>query len=203
MMASHRLTVTSVSLVALSILSMVGCVYPASTTYYEAVDKPWIASSTEGNLASCPSTDYREQFLGRIRVWVIPSFHERTSQIRVNVAVPHEDPLTFQTWSVRLTSLTDNHAQSSIPLRFYAHCLERNIDSCPKISAEPNIQHGSTTASTDRVTNFVGITDIPPEFVGGFILELQDTSNGQILDLKPQRFELRKKMLLRGTFGCG
>jgi len=141
--------------------------------------------------------------LGKIKVWVIPSYHEGTSQIRVNVAVPHEYPLTFQTWNVRLTSLTDPPAQSSIPLRFYAHCFERNIESCPKISAEPNIQNGPTSAPTDRVTNFVGITDIPPEFVGGFILALQDTGNGQILDLKPQKFELRKKVLLRGTFGCG
>jgi hypothetical protein len=193
---ARRSTAKSISLFSLCLLSIVGCVYPASTTYYEAVDQPRSeANKGEEHIVSCPSTNYSQRRLGENLVWVIPQYHESGNQVRVNVTVLQANSVTFQGWNVGFTSLADAHIRTSVPLRFYTSCPKANAESCPKIAAEPNAQNGSGF--------FVGVADIPPEFAAGFILELQAADKAPILDLKPQKFELRTNVLLRGTFGCG
>jgi hypothetical protein len=178
------------------VICIAGCVYPASTTYYEALDQSRAASNKgEEQVVSCPATNYLQQRLGDTEVWVIPQYHKTGSQIRINVSAAQKTSIAFQGWNVRFTSLTDSRAQVSVPLKFYMSCPKAKVESCPKMIPEPNNLSGSRF--------FIGVADVPPEFAPGFVLELQDPDTGQILDLKPQKFQLRTNVLLRGTFGCG
>jgi hypothetical protein len=180
---------------ALSMLITASCVYPASTTYYEAVDKSWAASSTEGNLAPCPPTEYERVYEGANSVLVVPSYRAGTGQVSVFVQVPHGNPLAFQSWNIRLTPLADPLVQSSIPLRFHMVCGKLDKNSCPDAS------EGVSKKSTDYV---VGIAEIPPEFIAGFLVELPRAGSSPATPYaKPQKFELRTHVLLRGTYGCG
>ena len=189
-------------LLAFSMLSIAGCVmWPQNVTYYEAVDRPWKAAAREGTFTSCPWTDYGQKSLGQTSVWLSPSYDAGAGQIRASISIHHGDALTFQTWRLRFTSLADPRVQSSIPLKFYVNC-PKQVESCPRTPTEPRAQNGPEGAPTNLVDNFDGIANVPAEFIGGFILELQGSDNGPMLDLKPQKFELRTKVLARGTFGC-
>jgi hypothetical protein len=176
-------------------VTVAGCVYPASTTYYEAVEKPWVAAATEGNLAPCPPTQYERISQGANSILVDPSYHSRTGQVAVFVQVRHGDPVALQTWTIRLTSLVDPLVQSSIPLRFHTVCGKLDMNRCPIVS---------TNVSSKSADYFVGIADVPPELASGFLVEVQDIVDSRsTLGTKAQKFELRGKVLLRGTYGCG
>jgi hypothetical protein len=188
-------------LLALSVLSVPACMWPAKTTYYEAVDKSPMATATEGNLARCPSYYYDDKYLESGRISVVPSYQANTGHIYVLVSVRHGYPHTFQALSIQLTSLTDPIVQASLSLTFFVNCLERSIQSCPKVPSEPTL-NGPESVTTNLVENFVGFAAVPPELVSGFILELQDTGHGPSVDLGPQKFALRTSVIWKGTFGC-
>jgi hypothetical protein len=203
MSSKTRLDLVARRLVALGILTMTACVWPAKTTYYEAVDKPWRAASTDGNLTRCPSMNYGQINLGKTRILLESSYHAGTGRIAVYV-YDHENQLNFQTLNLRLTSLTDPHVQSSIPLIFYTICGEQDVGHCPKASTAPKTLNGPESASMIVHENIVGVANVPPELVGGFLVEFPDAVNGlSSIDAKPQKFELRTKVLVQGTFGCG
>src|SRR2546429_6490815 len=65
--STSPLAVMSRNLLALLMLTIGGCVWPAKTTYYEAVDKPWSAVATQGNLAKCPPQMYGLGDIGATR----------------------------------------------------------------------------------------------------------------------------------------
>jgi hypothetical protein len=52
--------------------------------------------------------------------------------------------------------------------------------------------------------NIVGVANVPPELVGGFLVDFPDAVNAlSSIDAKPQKFELRTRVLVQGTLGCG
>jgi len=104
---------------------------------------------------------------------------------------------------MRVTSLADAKIQASIPLVFSADCSDNfHSKDCP-IPSEPRILVGPEGESRRSDSHFQARADLPPESVGGFLLELPEVSDGPSkLEPKPLKFELRTHVLVRGTFGC-
>ncbi len=174
---------------ALLQLLLVGCL-PVRSTYYEAVDLPWSVPRGEETAAKCPPMDYGTKSLETEQVWVRPDLMDR-SKIRMNISVKRGQSSAFQLWTVKLISLSDAGQTISLHPRFYNQCSNVDADSCPPIS----------TALADG-GNYIGVVDIPAEFVKGFALELHESEGKHTFDWSPQKFSLKTTAVARGTFGC-
>jgi len=177
-------------LLAFLLLPLAGCV-PINTTYFEAVDLPWSVPRGEETVAKCPATDYGERTLSNERVWVVPQYQKERSKIRINVHVGSGLQSSFQSLTVKLTSLDDVGLTTVLRPRFYSQCLNADIDSCPRVATE--LVHGG---------QYIGVVDIPAQFEKGFVLELREPDGQHTFDWSPQKFALRSKVIARGTFGC-
>jgi hypothetical protein len=109
----------------------------------------------------------------------------------MNISVKRGQSSAFQLWTVKLISLSDAGQTASLHPRFYKQCSNVEADSCPPISS----------ASPDG-GNYIGVVDIPKEFVNGFALELHEPKGKHTFDWSPQKFSLRTAVVARGTFGC-
>ena len=174
---------------ALVLLLLAGCL-PVRSTYYEAVDLPWSVPHGEETAAKCPARDYGTKTLDTEQVWVRPDLLDR-SKIRMNIIVRRGQSSAFQLWTVKLTSLSDAGLTTSLHPRFYIQCSNVDADSCPPISS----------ALADA-GNYIGVVDIPTEFVNGFALELHEPEGKHTFDWSPQKFSLKTMVAARGTFGC-
>jgi len=203
--STSPLAVMSRNLLALLMLTIGGCVWPAKTTYYEAVDKPWSAVATQGNLAKCPPQMYGLGDIGATRIVLAADDYGGSARVSLHVFVWRQHQLTFPTSGIRLTSLSDTRVQWSAPIRFYVACPSAKVErTCPRVPAEaPTLLGPAGTSSRSSTTAFVGFADVPPELLDGFLVELPDVFDGlSKLDVKPLRFKRRTEVLLRGTFGC-
>jgi hypothetical protein len=181
---------------ALLPLLLAGCL-PIRSTYYEAVDLPWSSSRGDETLAKCPPMDYGTKSLGTEQVVIYPDPMDRGKirptdrrKIRMNINVKRGQSSAFQLWTVKLISLSDAGQTTTLHPRFYKQCLNVDADSCPPIT--------STLADED----FIGVIDIPTEFVNGFALELHEPEGKHTFDWSPQKFSLKTTVVARGTFGC-
>jgi len=172
-----------------ALLLLAGCL-PVRSTYYEAVDLPWSAPHGEETPAKCPPRDYGTKTLDTEQVWVRPDLVDRT-KIRMNISVRRGQSSAFQSWTVKLILLSDPGQTTSLHPRFYKQCSNVDADSCPPISS----------ASPDGGI-YIGVVDIPAEFVNGFALELHEPEGKHTFDWSPQKFSLRTTVVARGTFGC-
>jgi len=174
---------------ALLLLLLAGCL-PVRSTYYEAVDLPWSVPRGEETVAKCPPMDYGTKTLDREQVLVRPDLMNR-SKIRMNISLKRGQSSAFQSWTVKLISLSDAGQATSLRPRFYNQCLNVDADSCPPISSA--LADGG---------NYIGVVDIPTEYVNGFALELHEPEGKHTFDWSPQKFSLKTTLVARGTFGC-
>ena len=174
---------------ALLLLPLTGCL-PVRSTYYEAVDLPWSVPHAEETAAKCPQRDYGPKALETEEVWVRPDLMDR-SKIRMNISVKRGQSSAFQLWTVRLISLSDAGQTTSLHPRFYNQCSNVDADSCPPISSA--LADGG---------NYIGVVDIPKEFVNRFALELHEPEGKHTFDWSTQRFSVKTSVVARGTFGC-
>ena len=206
--STSSLAVMSRGLLALLLLTGGGCVWPAKTTYYEAVDKPWSAVATEGNLAKCPPQMYGLGDIGATRIALAAGDYGGSVRVSLHVYIWRQHQLTFPASGIRLTSLSDPRVQSSAPISFYVACPSATVATvertCPRVPAEPPTLLGPAgTSPRSSTTRFIGFADVPPELLDGFLVELPDVFDGPSkLDVKPLKFKRRTEVLLRGTFGC-
>jgi hypothetical protein len=188
-------------LLVLLLLALAGC-WPAYTSYYEAVNRPWTQGGRNGAVGNCPPM-YDSARVDGTAFMVTPNYKEGRVQIEVDTWISRGHQATFESWNMRVTSLADAKIQVSIPLAFSADCSD-NFHSkyCP-VPSEPRILVGPESESRRSDSHFRARADLPPEFVGGFLLELPEVSDGPSkLEAKPLKFELRTHVLVRGTFGC-
>jgi hypothetical protein len=196
-----HLAVMSRGLLALLLLALGGC-WPASTTYYEAVNRSWTQGGGNGAVGNCPPM-YESARVGGTAFMVTPDYKAGRAQIQVEMWIARGHQATFESWNMRVTSLADPKIQVSIPLSFSEDCSD-NFHSryCP-LPSEPRIRVGPESDSQRSDSHFRARADLPPEFVGRFLLELPEVSDGPSkLEAKPLKFELRTHVLVQGTFGC-
>ena len=187
-------------LAPLFLVTAASCV-PVKTTYYEAMDRPWEA---DGTLTGCPPTHVGIKLgaSGSGASYLVVSATHRAggAQIAVHVGVGRMHQLTFKSWNVRLTSVLDPTIQSFAHLSFSGQC--GRFTYCP-VPQEPKALVGPERASEPFERDFMGLADVPSEFVAGFVVELPEILDGsEKLDAKPMKFELRTRVLVKGVHGC-
>jgi hypothetical protein len=138
--------------------------------------------------------------VGGTAFMVSPTYKDDRARIEVGLWIKPGHQATSESWNMRLTSLVDPEIQVSILLDFSVDCTERRVKYCP-LPSQPKTLLGPERALPGFA--FLARVVIPPEFVGGFLLELPEVSDGSSkLEAKPLKFELRRDTLVWGTLGC-
>jgi hypothetical protein len=153
-------------------------------------------------VANCPPM-YDGARVDGITFMVTPNYEDGHVQVDVLASITRGHLASFASWNMRVTSLADPKIQASIPLAFSAYCGD-NFHSkyCP-VALEPKTLAGPQGESPKTDSQFLARPNLPAEFTDGFLLELPEVFDGASkLEPKPLKFELRKHMLVRGTFGC-
>jgi len=190
-------------LISVLLISGASCV-PVKTTYYEAVDRPRVASATNGNVIACPPIGgYGLGTIGAARLLVDAGYAEGRARVDLVVFVWALHQLTFKASEIQLTSLSDPTIRSFAPFTFYVDCKHAEPERyCPRVPPEVHTLGGPPNSS-QITASFIGIADVPSEFVSGFIVTLPDIFEGTSrIDTKPLKFQRRTGVLLRGLGGC-
>jgi hypothetical protein len=184
--------------------SCVGCV-PIKSTYYVAIDKSRMAAATDENVLPCPPiTGYQ---LGVHGAYLSVNTHDDSGKAHIEVLVyiaqPHQ--LTFETFELQLSSLSDPTTRSSVPLAFYRFCSWiEPARHCPlENPTDRTLRDPVGVGSSLSEPKLIGIANVPPELVDGFQVTFPAIVDGATtVDTKPLRFRRHTGVLLTGLGGC-
>ena len=186
---------------------LIGCAscVPVKSARYEAVDRPRVASATNGNLLACPPINGYWQGSLDAALNVNAYVDSRQARVEVLAYVYNSHRLTFKTFELQLVSLSTPTIRSLIPVAFYRNCKGSKSDrSCPRENPEDHtLSEPAGSDSLHAQAQFIGFADVPPELADGFQVTLPEIFDRTVrVDTKPLKFQRRNDVLLRGLGGC-